>query len=82
MLENERIERHDELKEKIRDKSGRYTYALGLLITSAAIVVFTILGEIELVEGYRMIVLYLFGYLVVQIVAGIAIFNYLLKKYK
>lgn len=82
MLENERIELHDELKEKIRDKSGRYTYILGLIITSAAILVFSILGNLELVENSRMIVLYLSGYFVVQIIVGIAIFNYLLKKYK
>jgi hypothetical protein len=82
MLENERIELHDELKEKIRDKSGRYAYIVGLIITSAAILVFSILGKLELVENYRMIVLYLGGYFVVQIIVGIAIFNYLLKKYK
>lgn len=81
MLENERIERHDELKEKIRDKSGRYAYILGLIITSAAMFVFCILGNLELVKNYRMIVLYLGGYLAVQIIVGIAIFNHLLRKY-
>ncbi len=81
ILENQRIERHDELKEKIRDKSGRYAYVFGLIITSVAILVFCILGNLELVENYRMIVLYLGGYLAVQIILGIIIFNHLLKKY-
>lgn len=81
MLENERIERHDELKEKIRDKSGRYAYILGLIITSASMLIFSILGNLELVENCRMIVLYLGGYLTIQIIVGIAIFNHLLKKY-
>ena len=45
ILENQRIERHDELKEKIRDKSGRYAYVFGLIITSVAILVFCILGN-------------------------------------
>lgn len=44
-LENERIEQHDELKTKIRDRSGRYAYSLGLLIVSLSILVFGILGE-------------------------------------
>ena len=33
-LENERIEQHDELKTKIRDRAGRYAYVLGLLVIS------------------------------------------------
>ena len=36
-LENERIEQHDELKTKIRDRAGRYTYSLGLLVVCFSI---------------------------------------------
>ena len=31
-LENDRIEQHDELKTKIRDRAGRYAYGIGLVV--------------------------------------------------
>ena len=80
-IENEKIELHDELKIKLRDKSGRYAYIIGILMISFSIVVFSILGKLEIIENTRLIVLYLGGYLIFQIVIGIVIFNQLLKKY-
>lgn len=80
-LENERIELHDELKEKVRDKSGRYAYVLGLFVISISMVVFSVLGALEIIDYSRMIVLYLGGYMIFQIVAGIVIFNRIIKKY-
>ncbi len=80
-LENERIEMHDELKTKIRDKAGRYTYTLGMIILSFSILVFSILGALEVIENARMIVIYLSGYLLFQFIAGIVIFNKLMKRY-
>jgi len=80
-LERERIEQHDELKTKIRDQAGRYAYCLGLLVISFSILAFGILGALGVIDGARMIVLYLGGYLLFQIIAGIAIFNRILKTY-
>lgn len=80
-LENERIEQHDELKTKIRDRAGRYAYSLGLLVISFSIMVFGILGALEVIDHARMIVLYLGGYLLFQLIADIVIFNKLMKKY-
>ncbi len=80
-IEDEKIELHDELKEKLRDKSGRYAYILGIILVSISIVIFSILGALEVIGNARIIVLYLGGYLIFQIVAGIKIFNHLLKKY-
>lgn len=80
-LENERIELHDELKTKIRDRAGRHAYNLGLLIVSCSILVFGILGALELIESARLIVLYLSGYLAFQVIAGIVIFNRIIKQY-
>lgn len=80
-MANENIEIHDELKIKLRDKSGKYAYVLGLVAVSISIVIFSILGELEIVDNSRVIILYLGGYLVFQIITGIVIFNYLLKKY-
>ena len=80
-LEAEKIELHDEMKEKLRDKAGRYTCVLGAVVVSISIVAFSVLGKLGLVENSRTIVLYLGGYLVFQIVVSIAIFYHLLKKY-
>ncbi len=81
-IENEKIELHDEFKTKLRDRSGRYAYAIGLMIVSVSIIIFSILGQFEIIDNSRLIVLYLGGYLIFQIVIGIVIFNQLLKKYE
>lgn len=80
-LENEWIEMHDELKTKVRNEAGRYTYNLGLLVICFSILVFGILGAMGFIEHARMIIVYLSGYLLFQIIAGIVIFNRLMKKY-
>lgn len=81
LLENEKIEQNDELKIKLRDKSGRYAYLCGLMVLSVSMVVFSILGKLGIIDNPRMLILYLGGYLVFQIVIGIAFFNHLLKRY-
>ena len=81
-IANEKIELHDELKSKLRDKSGRYSYTIGIMTVSASIVIFSILGQLEIINNARMIVPYLSGYLVFQIIIGIVIFRHLLKKYE
>lgn len=81
-IANENIELHDELKSMLRDKSGRYSYTVGLITVSASIVIFSILEELKIVNNSRMIVLYLSGYLIFQIIIGILIFKHLLKKYE
>lgn len=81
-LIKENIEMNDELKSMLRDKSGRYSYTIGIITVSASIVVFSILGKLQIVDNSRMIVLYFSGYLVFQIIIGIVIFRYLLKKYE
>ena len=80
-LELEFIEQHDELKERIRDKAGRYAFWLSVLVTSGALWIFSILGVLGVIENQRVFILYLSIYLVFQIVAFIAIFNRIMKKY-
>lgn len=80
-LEKEQIELHDELKTKVRDRAGRYTYSLGLLTVSFSMLAFCVLGALGVVDGTRVIILYLGGYLLFQVIAGIVIFNHLMKKY-
>ncbi|MCM1542200.1 MAG: hypothetical protein NC121_13200 [Blautia sp.] len=79
-LARERIELHDELKVKLRDRSGRYAYILGSGVICVSIVVFSILGKLEIVGDSRLIVLYLGGYLAFQGVMGSVIYRHLLKK--
>lgn len=81
-LENEKIEQHDELKVKLRDRAGRYAYELSLVIVSISIVVFAILGQFEIIDNSHMIVLYLGALFIFQIIIINVIFNHLLKKYK
>lgn len=80
--ENEAIEYHDELKVKLRDRSGRYAYIFGLITISISIVVFSVLGQLEIIEHARMIVLYLGAYFILQLVIGDVFFRRLLKKYQ
>ncbi|MEA4848653.1 MAG: hypothetical protein VB106_15600 [Clostridiaceae bacterium] len=80
-LENENIELHDERKEKLRDKSGRYAYLMGLAVISFSIVIFSILGELEIIAASKLIILYLGGYFVFQLIVGVIIFRHLSKKY-
>ena len=80
-LENERIEMNDELKQKLRDRSGRYAYVLGLVTVSLSLFVIGILDSLGLIGDSLPLVWYLSAYLIFQIIAGIVIFNRLLKKY-
>ena len=82
LLETEQIERHDELKEKIRGFSARYTYALGIIITSFAMLIFTILGSLDIHIDYRAIVIYLGCYLAFQCIFSTVIFNKILRRYQ
>ena len=80
-LENERIELHDELKCRLRDQSGRLAYVAGLLAVCVSMVAFTALEAFGVIESARLIVLFLAGYLVFELVAGVVIFRYLMRKY-
>ena len=79
--EQEDINLHDELNEKLRDKSGRIAYLIGLVIICISEVVFSILGKIGMITDHRVIVLYLFGLFVFQVVIGIVVYSQLRKKY-
>ncbi|ABW18329.1 hypothetical protein [Alkaliphilus oremlandii] len=80
-LENENIELYDERKTMLRDKSGRYAYIVGLITLSISIVIFSILGSLEITADTRLIVLYLGGLLVFEYIIGIIIYKRLSKKY-
>lgn len=81
-IENEKIELNDELKIKLREKSGQYAYTLGLITISISIIIFSILGQLAIIDHPRIIIIYLSCYWLFQIIAGIAIFRHQLKKYE
>ena len=80
-LEEEQIDLRDERKEMLRDKSGRYAWLLGMALCAAAVVVFGVLGALEIVENSRLIVLCLAAYLIVPYGAGGRFYRRLSKKY-
>ncbi|MGF0039493.1 hypothetical protein ACQRBF_01815 [Peptoniphilaceae bacterium SGI.131] len=79
-LEIEKIEQNDELKQKLRDKAGKYTYWIGMLIISLSIMVYSVLGALNILDTEH-IIIYLGAYLISQVFIGVIVFNHLLKKY-
>lgn len=79
-LEIERIEQQDELKQKLRDKSGRYAYLFGMFITALSIMAYSLLGVLNIMDT-EYIVIYLSIYLISQLFIGIIVFSHLLRKY-
>ena len=79
--ENENIEFKDERKTKLRDKSGRYAYIIGLIVISVSIVLFSILGSLDIIQNSRLIILYLGGLFWFQYIIGLVIYNHLSNKY-
>ena len=82
-LEEEQIELRDERKEMLRNKSGRYAYNLGLLAAAVSMTAFSILGKLGIVEesASRLMILFLAGYMVFQILAGWVLYRMLDRRY-
>lgn len=80
-LEQEQIELHDERKERLRDRSGRFAYLIGLVVTGLSCMIISALGQLELVANYQFMVSYLGIYFIFQYLAGVFIFRYLNNKY-
>lgn len=80
-LEAEQIELRDERKSMLRDRAGRYAWLLGMVLCALSIVVFGILGALELVANVRLVILFLAAYLLVQYGAGVYFYRRLEKKY-
>ena len=75
MLEAEK----DERKLRLKEKTGRYVYNLGLLILCGSIIVFIALDRLEIMDA-KPLNIYLCAFLIVQIIAEEVIFRYLSKK--
>ena len=79
--EQKDINLHDELNEKLRDKSGRIAYNIGLLIICISEILFSILGKTGIITDHKIIVLYLFSLFVFQVVIGNVVYHQLRRKY-
>lgn len=82
-LEQEQIELRDERKEMLRNKSGRIAYILGLLLAAVSMTVFSFLGKLGFVDqaASRLVILFLAGYMLVQILAGMVIYRVIERRY-
>ncbi len=80
-IEEEKINLHDERKEKFRNQSGRYAYLLGIVTICISIVVFSILSSLGIIQNAKVLILYLGGYAAFQCIAGVLIFRHLDKRY-
>lgn len=82
-LEEEQIELRDERKMMLREKAGRLAYVLGLLVCAVSITVFSFLGELGIVDeaASRLVILFLGGYALFQLLAAEAAYRVLSRKY-
>ena len=79
--EQEDISLHDELNEKLRDKSGRIAYNIFFFLICISEVTFSILGKAGMIINHKIIVWYLFGLLIIQIAIDKVVYYQLRKKY-
>jgi len=80
-LEEEQINLKDELKESLRNRSGRIAYIITFLVISLSIVTFSIIGSLGFLDT-KLIVLYLSILWIFMYVVGIIAFRILMKKYQ
>jgi len=80
-LEEEQINLKDELKESLRNRSGRIAYIITFLVISLSIVTFSIIGSLGFLDT-KLLVLYLSILWIFMYIVGIIAFRILMKKYQ
>ncbi len=75
-----RVEQQDELKQLLRNEAGKYTYWIGMLIITVSIFIYSILGLLDKMNA-KPIVIFLSLYFISQVIIGIVVYNYLLRRY-
>lgn len=75
------IEQKDELKEKLRDKSGRYAYLLSFGLSIAGLMVLMILWAFGIQLRMDVMINMLAIYMLFQAFSGILIYRVISKKY-
>ncbi len=79
--EQKDIDLHDELNERLRDKSGRIAYLIGLLILCISVMLFSVLGKAGMITDHKIIVWYLYILFIIQIVIGKVVYHQLRRGY-
>lgn len=80
-METEKIELHDERKEMLRGKTARYMYAYTLLIIGVSVIIFQILSSLTVIEGGRVVIIYLGALFFSELFLSKWIFRKLERKY-
>ncbi len=81
MLEMEEIDIQDELKEKVRDKTGRMFYRVNIVITIIVTITNVILDNFGIAINNVTLSICLSVYLAFQLIFGSVYYKRLLKKY-
>lgn len=81
-LYDEQIELQDELKQKLRDRSGRAAYLAGMGVTCVAVFVLAVLSAWFEALPVKAAVFYLCAYLLFQWGVGIWFFKRMLRRYQ
>jgi len=71
----------DEFKESLRNRSGRISYIITLLVVTLSMIVFSIIGSLGILDT-NLLVRYLAILWIFMYVIGIIIYRILLKKYQ
>ncbi len=80
-LEEEQINLKDELKESLRNRSGRIAYIITLLVIGLSIIVFSAFGSLGALDT-KLLVLYLSILWIFMYAIGIIVYRVLMKKYQ
>jgi hypothetical protein len=80
-LEEEQINLKDEFKESLRNRSGRISYIITLLVVTLSMIIFSIIGSLGILDT-KLLVRFLAILWIFMYVIGIVIYWILLKKYQ
>ena len=80
LIKNENISLKDERKIMLRDKSGRISYIIGLVVLGVSIWIFMILKAFNIFDAGRMFFIFAGGFVLFEFFLGLLVFRYLEKK--
>lgn len=79
-LKEEKINRHDERKIMLRDKSGRIAYIFSMILLVIIVVLISIIKMFNIADISRWLILGISLFLMIQYFIGIAVYRWLSKK--
>ncbi len=79
-IEQEKIYQQDERNVMLKDRAARYVFLMNIYVISFSLILFSVLGNLEILEGTRTLVLYLGAFQLVNVVSWAVIYSHLIKK--